>query len=381
MADNGLFDIIGGGYRPSLIDAIIYNVKKLFKTKPPIPDPPVPYDLDHYNAVQVHMDGDDIAKSEAYKDFIYESIKGHMPEVNEGQLNSAIGSLASKELKPGDKIKVKDGYITYEEIQEVARNVENVSQKDASFGDNMPRIFIFPQQSAGNTEGNKIMRNLEILTGNNIIYFNYYNALSVGQEFCDSYSKEEVKGAFAHEFGHRIIARDKGYDVPMYNIEKHAAILGDDFKETCGSAEDLNKTYECYKTISNIIITTEFAKNSIESKKNELQRRSELSADSYAALAGYSQAMIEYNQKTDYTYTINKDNLKIYPDDFDHPNGKDRIKNIEMIMADIPAAKAKLEAEIAILKTPELPFADAGIGNKTPLPPQTSLATKEKIEL
>ncbi len=376
MADITLFRLEGQAPEPSLLGSLISGIKKFFRPTPKIPEPAVPYDV-----VQVHIPYADIGNSnilntEVYRNNLNEELSkvanienADLRNISPESINEAFSANAPRRLKPGESIKVKDGEISYEELAEIKRNVDNVSSNDAFLGKKMPEIFVFQNFSPEITSRLPLLEILNEATGNNLHYYVHYDSVLGGQEFFANRTKDEIKHAFGHEIGHRIANATQGLNIINYNPEKHAAMMGEDFSGVCGNPNHLNNSYDCHQLITKLNGESDKVIGQIREKTNELQREQENLADKYSVLAGYGDGGISLNLH-DYFGQA----------DGSHLPGKERLKNIEAIMADPAAAKEKLESELAQLKRPILPVQEAETGHKSPLPPQASLADQVILE-
>ncbi|MEQ1790348.1 MAG: hypothetical protein ABL857_07885 [Rickettsiales bacterium] len=289
------------------------------------------------------------------------------PQLNSTDFNEALKYLQPKELKAGESLTVQDNKkVTYEELAKVAKDVENVTTKDHEF-DKMPKIFIFQSPPPENSRGALIYNHIKgDFPLNNLTYIIDKDSVLINQQFVDTLSKDELKGLFAHEIGHRTnyngkISRVFNPDKFEHSIRNSS--LGGDFTEHCGislnndkTLQNLGITYkkddsakgyissrsyitaqhnkECTEDIKEIISEEKRAISSIQDKNEKIGRKHEFTADTYPALAGYGGGLVNLLQKHP-----EKESLT-------HPSSDERIKRIEDIQKDPKTAKERLEAAI-----------------------------------
>ncbi len=216
--------------------------------------------------------------------------------ITEQNINEALKYTVPKEFKAGESIKIKDEKISYEELVNVAKNVENVSDKDTSFN-RMPRIFIYPEPPSKNTTEFYILEFIKNKYELDLSYSPKYDLIEINQKTLNNSNKNEVKGWFAHEYGHRVSIATRG------------------------------------------IKATEES-NFIESRKES--RNEEKTADMYATIAGYGNGLISWLKQTLFT--------SIYTENDKHPNEAERIVFIQETQRNPEVAKAKYDQELVNFK-------------------------------
>lgn len=245
--------------------------------------------------------------------------------------------LPEKEVKPGQSVTAKDGEkISYEEFAEISGKIQNLSMNDA-YMDKMPRIFIFPELPAENTPEGYVLKKIGKV--GNMAAMSENNSILINKNFLQDNTKEEIKAAYAHEYGHLTDNATKGKIFAEHNLIAHGhALLGDKFLDDCGIyllGGPLNE--ECDNNIVKIREDIPNIAPPILKKNAELSKAREFSADRYPALIGYGDSLIKLLKK-----------LYEWPSEYNvHPSTDERISYIKSIQRDPEAALQKLEREIA----------------------------------
>ncbi len=119
--------------------------------------------------------------------------------------------VPEKELKSGDSVQVVGGNVTYEEFQEVAKNVGKVMNSNKQDDEKTPRIFILPELSTQNFGAIHVAQVLLMDSGVSAAsYSKNHDAIILNRNFIDRHNPDEVKAFVAHEYGHEMIAKAEG---------------------------------------------------------------------------------------------------------------------------------------------------------------------------
>jgi hypothetical protein len=211
------------------------------------------------------------------------------------------------ELKPGDSVKVKDGKVTYEELQEVVRNVENVTLVGQPTDVKVPKIFVTPDLSSVNLNIQYIANSFlsdfqrEVQSNGYLNMRNINGDIILSSDFISKITAEELKGGVAHESGHSADFKERNFIEVKANIN--------------GSQAERDKIDSC------------------------LSHDREKRADERATLAGYGNNLIKLflhpslREEADGGHT--------------HPSHEERIKRIIKIKSEPDLYKTALENDLA----------------------------------
>jgi hypothetical protein len=233
--------------------------------------------------------------------------------IDEKDYDKALRYLVPRELKPGDALNTH-GFtkIRYQDFAIAAQDIENISPNDAYFN-KMPRIFIYPEPPPENTKIGLVARKMQSKSSvNQLAYHFHFDAIAINEEIINKHTRNEIVGMYAHEYGHRM-----------------------DYANLGSPSRDKLEN----------IITKPLRKENLTEDDLSFLRKMEITADAYASYVDKKIPGSNYNG-----YLINV--LASIPDMTNpkfstHPSHKERIKAIEEIRENQPAALKKLEAELA----------------------------------
>ncbi len=300
---------------------------------------------------------------------------------SEDNFNSAIKYITpDREIKSGDTIDLKgNDKISYEDLKKIARDVENVSPYDISFGGKLPKIYILPNLPQDLSKESRLLESFGF-SENNMFYVGKDDVVLIDSKFASKHNADEFKAAFAHEYGHRIDFATRGFEVAEYNADKHArGLLGskfaagceehlvdgklpNDLSEIANKVSIIDSNEKCADTIKHIYDDKNSANLTIMNKNWELSKEREKRADLYSTLAGYGNDTISmFKSMPEYSL----------PDiGGTHPSPQTRVEEIQQAMEDPEFYKAMLNKELAKLKQHISPAVDSGHEAKTPSAPQ-----------
>lgn len=256
--------------------------------------------------------------------------EGSQLRVSKEDFDKALKYLApERELKPGDSIQVTDGKITYEDLQEIAKDVKKVLNPDKNFDGKMPRIFIMPKIPTLDFGTSYAVIKLSDGSISNFAYLYNNDTMIINHNFTNKLTAEETKGFVAHEFGHKYL-KEAGGVVGIANSTNSPHTV---------SKSELGKLISC------------------------LYHNTEYQSDLIATLANHrygealSKAIIKLDVKENYS----------------HPSSEQRAKRIEDALANPGLHKKELREEFAnFQKIASNPTYTDSKGN-IPAPPTASV--------
>ncbi len=290
--------------------------------------------------------------------------------ITESDLEKALQYMKVTELKAGGFLQAKDGKVSYTDLAKVAKSVENVTDKDVSFGGKMPRFFTIDAVPHVESKEYFIINNLDVDHYKSVIssiafYEGKTDSMTARRDALQKLDAEQVKDAFAHEYGHRLGTATHGAVFAVYDVNAHAqALTGKTFSEVCKVDTVLgeiptvsNPTTECFNTRYRIKLDIGNVEKILQEEQAYIQIKREEIADTYMALArpnsgkNIGEFLVRFEQGSALLGTGPLADIGIFPIPADgvknHPSSQNRNSIIEKAKNNPAASKAGLEAALA----------------------------------